>query len=235
MRQLLPCLFLPFLVLLGSCEMSAGSQYRSARYQERPRLETSLIQSEHALLSEEAIQKLLDSRIELPEKSKLSVHALPGENDNYSSWSWRVAWHEQSRRLFLDLMAEPLEGTGRFVEISHVPSLLLPGNPDLVRLREAAALMQSELLLVYKTSSTVLTDPGFLWEPDEVRARGTVEFLLMDVRTAAIPFAEVIDVEQKGYQKSGETTVEAQLRVRREAFVRAMRETGSKLAEFVRP
>src|SRR5262245_14368516 len=141
----------------------AGSLYRSPEYQGRPSLNASLLKDERAVLSEDAIRTLLGSRIRIPDRAKLAVLPLGhqgthGEERGYGAYGFsREVEFPQERKAYLDALEKPLVETGRFTEITHVPAMMLPEEPSMTRFREAAALMQAELLLVYSTRSHLVS------------------------------------------------------------------------------
>ncbi|MDF1563616.1 MAG: hypothetical protein P1V51_11270 [Deltaproteobacteria bacterium] len=182
------------LALLGGCAAtSAGAQYHSPEYQAREVLSQPVIQAKDALLSEEAIRMLLSHRIVLPAKAKLAVVDLGHESIGGGGY-YRANSAEflQLKKEKLEAIEAPLEATGRFTEITHVPRLLHGGYTSLVRLREAAALMQADLLLVYQSRSQLVYDFN-LFSKDEVRAHGSIEVLVIDVTSGAVPMADTFE------------------------------------------
>jgi hypothetical protein len=140
----------------------------------------------------------------------------------------------QARGELLDALEGPLQKTGRFVEITHVPQPLLPAEPSLTRLREAAALMQSDLLLVYTTCAELVTI-NWLFLPNEVKVHATVEIFLVDIRTGAVPYADVHGVVHTELQSaSDDRIVETQRRGEKNALIRALGEAAGGLAGFFR-
>jgi hypothetical protein len=228
------------LVLLTSVGCAgAGGQYRSEEYKGRPTINASLIKDEHAMLTEEAIQKLLSSRIRIPDRVKLAVLPLGhvGSHGAYRGWGEEnQADFPQQQRAYLEALEGPLAATGRFTEITHVPAMMLPAELSLTRLREAAALMQAELLLVYSTRSHLITWHGNLFAGDEVRALATIELILLDVRTGVVPYAETHHAEHLDEEESEDlSVVETQRRAERKATVAAMSKAAEGLKRFMAP
>ncbi|HKS17136.1 MAG TPA: hypothetical protein VJU16_07470 [Planctomycetota bacterium] len=236
MKKLL-CLSL--LGLVGCMNASAGDQYRSRDYQARPSINASLVKDEKALLSEEAIRALLTSRIRLPDKFKLAVLPL-GHAGSFGDARWGISFNRaaefpQEKKAYLEALEAPLAQTGRFTEITHLPSMMLPTELTLTRLREAAALMQAEVLLVYSTQSHLVTWES-IWVKDEVRALASLELLLLDVRTGVVPYAETFDDEHLEKEKSGDLSiVELQRRAERLATLKVMSKAAEGLKRFMTP
>ena len=223
--------------------VQAGQQYHSAGYQGRPTLNASLVKDDKAMLSEEAIRTLLESRIKIPERVKLAVLPLGhtgthGEEQGWGAYGYsREVEFPQERKAYLEALENPLALTGRFKEITHVPAMMLPPEPSLMRLREAAALMQAELLLVYSTRSHLVSWRGlFHIAKDEVRALSSIELVLLDVRTGVVPYAETFEAEHLEKEKSEDLAlVETQRRAERKATLLAMGKAAEGLKRFMAP
>jgi hypothetical protein len=217
----------------------AGSLYRNQEYQDRPTINASLVRDDKALLSEEAIHALLTSRIRIPGKVKLAVLPL-GHAGSFGDARWgftysRPADFPQERKAYLQALETPLSQTGRFTEITHLPSMMLPKELTLTRLREAAALMQAEILVVYSTQSHLVTWES-LWVKDEVRAMASLELLLLDVRTGVVPYAETFDDEHLEKEQSQDlSVVELQRRAERLATLKVMARAAEGLKQFMTP
>lgn len=210
-----------YLIILLSLFVSAGcampSQarlYNNPDYQKRETLTQSLIKSDKSTLSEEAIQKMLTSKIVIANPAKLAIfkfeHSSPS-NERYYEWSSH-SYLESSEFIknsqdYLSHIQKPLEETKRFSEITILPKMLMTESPSLVQMREAAALMQADLLLVYKTDSFLVTDLGFIFTKDKVNAYGSVEIVLLDIRTGIIPYAHVFDSFHEETSISGDKDV----------------------------
>jgi hypothetical protein len=230
------------LAILACCGcVSAGSLYNSADYQNRPTISASLVKDDKALLSEEAIRALLSSRIRIPDRAKLAVLPL-GHSGTHGEDRWwgrgsREADFPQQMKAYLEALEGPLSETGRFTEITHVPAMMLPPEPSLTRLREAAALMQAELLLVYSTRSQLVTwESTVIFIRDEVRALASIELILLDVRTGVVPYAETFHAEHLEKERSKDLSiVETQRRAERKATLLVMARAAEGLKRFMSP
>lgn len=216
----------------GGCS-TAGALYHDDEYRKREPLGASLLKDEKAMLGEEAIQKLLASRVRIPDRVKLAVHPLRHRGARLDAGESVELDVIQARRELLDALEAPLQKTGRFSEVTHVPQALLPGDPSLTRLREAAALMQADLLLVY-TTRTELVTVRYLFVPNEVKVHATVELFLLDVRTGAVPYADAHEVLHTEFQdRTDDRVVETQRRGEKNATVKALGEAAKGLAGFL--
>lgn len=213
---------------------SAGALHRDPDYQRREPLGASLLKDEKAMLGEEAIQKLLASRVRIPDRVKLAVHPLRHRGARLDAGEPVELDVLQARRELLDALETPLRKSGRFSEVTHVPPALLPGDPSLTRLREAAALMQADLILVYSTRTELVT-VRYLFVPNEVKVHAAVELFLLDVRTGAVPYADAHEVLHTELQAStDDRVVETQRRGEKNAEVKALGEAAEGLAGFFR-
>jgi len=227
-----------FLALAG-CGTS-GAQFRSDEYQNRPTLDRGLMQVEEAVLSQESIDRLLTSRIQLPDRIKVAVYSF-GHRSHHFEEAWgrghaRAIGFLQERKAIVDAFEKPLLTTGRFVEVTHVPSNLLTGRPSLQRIREAAALMQAHLLLVIETASELVTYHGNIFTKDEVEATAVIELFVLDVRTGAIPYADTHDATMSVKEIGEDWTIEqVQRRAERLATLKAVAAAADGLGAFFKP
>ncbi|HLF92770.1 MAG TPA: hypothetical protein VJB14_04870, partial [Planctomycetota bacterium] len=108
------------LVMAGmGCTYAAGGLRSEQEYGERQLLRNSLMKPENALISEEGIQRLLASRIEIPKRAKLAVHAFSHRSVELGGWTRPEIL--EARKDALSTLEGPLGATGRFSEITHVP------------------------------------------------------------------------------------------------------------------
>ena len=139
----------------------------------------------------------------------------------------------QNRRRLLDSIENSLIASERFAEVTHMPSLLIPADPSLIRLREAAALMQADLVVAYRSQSQMIYDFN-LFSKDEVKAHAAVELTLLDVRTGVIAYAET--AESFHIEKQRDSDVDRFDTTKRATLIatqRAVEEVAVGLSEFV--
>jgi hypothetical protein len=163
---------------------SAGDYYSSLEYQSRETLRQSLFKSDQALLSNEEIEAILSSRIELPREAHMAILRLGSENEV-------LAW------AFLTGAENPLSvlsNAQRLSRISWLPSLLVPERLSVPLLREAAARFQADFLLVYRTPCQRFQEYR-LFGTDESKTYCVAEGVLLDVRTGIVPFSGVASEE----------------------------------------
>jgi len=204
MSRAVPFRALALVLALAGCNAATLSQQQSPAYQARPELQEPVIRASDAMLSEEAIRVLLSTRVAIPGRAKLAVAGLAGRSVSTAEHSWYAAPEFlQRRREHLETFVASLRETGRFEEIAHLPALMMERRPSYQRLREAAALMQANLLLVYEVQTQLVYDPRFL-RRDQVKTHGAIDVLLVDVRTGAVPYADTFEATHVELQREGD-------------------------------
>lgn len=177
----IPVLLLACALLLAGCAKKkpvTSDFYASSGYQNRALLQQSLFRSDQAILSNEEIETILSSRIQLPKNAHLTILRL-GEADELLSWAFLA----NANSPFVSLADNP-----RLTRVSWLPSLLIPEKLTVPLLREAAARFQADLLLVYRTPCQRFQNYR-LFGDDTARTYCVAEALLLDVRTGVIPFS----------------------------------------------
>src|SRR5689334_21246320 len=91
----------------------AGELYHTEEYAKRPTLNASLLKDAKALLSEEAIRTLLESKIQVPSRAKLAVLPLGHTSTHAEERGWgpngysRQVEMPQERKTYLEALALP--------------------------------------------------------------------------------------------------------------------------------
>lgn len=203
--------------------MTSADYAHSSDYQDRALLQQSLFRSDQALLSNEEIDAILSSRIQLPTRAHLTILRL-GSTDEVLAWTLLSG----DANPFGQLASAP-----RLSRLSWLPSLLVPEKLNVPALREAAARFQADLLLVYRTPCQQFSNYRLLGT-DKSRTYCVAEGLLLDVRTGVIPFSaaavhEVLATETKEDVDFYETTRKAKAT----ASAEAVRDLAQQLAAFL--
>ena len=161
--------------------MSPLDYMASRDYQQREAMKGSLFSSDTSVLGNADIERILTTKISLPQNARLAVLRLD-ERGGY--WSYDSAIWEQNA------VAQLLDSLGtckRLASASTLPDILVPREPTMPQLREAAARFQSDLLLVYRVKKGSYEKYRYV-KPDQAKAYCGVEALLLDVRTGVVPF-----------------------------------------------
>ena len=150
----------------------------------------SLFPSDQTIISSEAIGKILDGQIQLPEQARLAIYRMGQRND----WVW---WSDEFARLdenIKEKFINQLERCDRLKTVRLLPSLITPEKQSVPLLRESAARFQADLMLIYRMESRTY-DKSRFFKPDEAKTVCTVEAILLDTRTGIVPFATVVKQE----------------------------------------
>ncbi len=211
--------------LAGGCYQSHSySPVTTPEYQQRPRIDASVFAEDTKLISNEAIGAVLDSKVHLPVRSNLAVLRL-----DYSG-----AYGEAHNAAYLQAIAESLGNGSPAGHVTEVPAILLAGRKlTISRLREAAARLQCELVLVYYVSASQRYTNRFLGK-DSTKIYSSVHAMLLHTRTGVVPMTTVIDQEH-GAIESRKDRSDWQLRERaqHEATIKALNTLGREISTFM--
>jgi hypothetical protein len=139
---------------------TTNSVMASAEYAVKPPIADSLFPADQAVLSDEAVERILGSRLELPTHAKLALMRFPegGTADmryySYSEFYWRDEAYLKLQQSQVDMLSQALLASDQIAEVTPLPSLMTPVHASIPTLREAAVRMQADLLLVYRVQST---------------------------------------------------------------------------------
>ena len=188
---------LPLLIVLFmsvSCSsMKPGKGYvETKEFKQRPKITQSLYKKGESTYSEAQIKTLLSQKVVLPQNLKIAVVKLGHESSITTLMHSNI--NRQQGVIIKDTLVESFEkikGKDKKIkEISMVPSMLMPESPTLDNLRDVAAIMQADLVLILQTKSR--TDSKFhMHKKNEVKAVATVEAFVVDIKTGVIPFTSI--------------------------------------------
>ena len=202
------------LIVVTGCQhgLDKTTLIASREYQNRPTATASLFGTDDAVLRGANIEQILTSKVVIPPKARLAIM-------QFGQRRARPWWLEDFARLDEDLesgILAKLKDSKRLVDVSLLPSMMVPENQSIPYLREAAARCQADLLLVYRSGNRNFDKPRFLG-PDQVKAKCLVEAILLDTRTGIVPFSSLSTQEyvaRKSKEDYGfsETTARAELK-----------------------
>ena len=196
MRTLFALLATISLTLFSGCQESKGSMDPSAviesDFTEGPTTSvpgsigataTSLFKSDQAVLSNQDIEKILSAKVYAPAKARIAVVRIGGRYPwGKRWWSESVAQVEQQGS---DRMLAAFRGSARVGSVVVLPTMLTPADTTIPFLRESAARVQADLLLIYRTFTQSYQQEKFFGGGD-VHAYCTVEAILLDTRSGII-------------------------------------------------
>jgi hypothetical protein len=209
--------------LLAGCStekvMSSSPSYMSSMaYYQRDAITESLFLGDQAVLDDAAVDRILTSRIIIPDASRVAVLRL----GDRSPWRWYSEDLQRMDEETVRRVTQRLASCPRIADVMLLRSLLTPERKDVPVLREAAACCQAHLLLVYQPSIQSYGSRRFL-APDEVKAWCVIEAALLDVRTGIVPWTgtsvrSFVTRESKHDSSLGETMRKAELTAQQDAL-----------------
>ena len=209
----------------------------TSEYQARPPLEGSLFPSDQAVLGDEAIKRILSSKVELPEKARVAVMKFPLGDDTagryYGYYYWRQEEYLKTQQEYSDALSTTLVASKRIAEVTPLPSLMTPRQASVPVLREAAVRMQADLLLVFRVTSDAYYKYT-VFAKDKVKVYSTCEAVLLDVRTGLVPFTKIITREKLAAKQPNDLDLnETMRRAEKDAALEALKTVADNLVNFL--
>jgi hypothetical protein len=198
--------------------------------------EESLFASDAELLSDDDINRILKTRVHIPEAIRVGLIFLEHRSlPDYGRYWYYYRIEEPTEEL--RLAVKPvlrLRDDDRVYDVSYLPTFLLPEQLTVGVIREAGARYQADWVLLFKTETRSYSK----WRPfrpDQARAYCVAECAVLDVRTGIIPFTsrakQNITIEEEDKEWSATETVERSELVAIEA---AMNENIDNLLRFLK-
>jgi hypothetical protein len=198
-------------VLLSGCA-TAQKDYgymQSAEFQARPTLNHSIL-GEEGKLSEEAVQKILSSKVKFSSALHVAVVRL-SEGGDFQAIDENLA-----RKFFAKENWGP-----RVKTVIPMPQILLPKPVTLSALRQAAVILQADALVVVAPRNR--TDWSFhIFEKNRAKSTSSIEVLLLDTRTSVIPYTAVVSESTEVRDQNDFSNHELFERARKEAEDKAL-------------
>ena len=192
-RLLLPAVL--FALLAAGCTRASspglddyGPSAGDVAREERPTLTESLFHEDQALLGNEELKTILGSPVVLPDRAKLAVVRF-GRLPYW--WGWSEEFVRTNEEIDSNFLGE-LRRSTRLREVAYLPSLVTPPVMTIPHVRQAAARLQADLVLIYRTS-TYNYERHRWFKVSRTKAYCTVEAVLLDTRTGVIPFSTVVN------------------------------------------
>ncbi len=190
----------------------------------RPQLSQSLMGAEG--FSEQAIQKVLSSRVELPKSLSVAIVRLD-EGGGYMPF-----------RPFDDAgvasLYKAVEALPKVKRVVPIPETLIGAKVTYQSLRTAAVLVQADVVLVLKSAS--ITDTRYrVFEKNQAKAMVVLEAFAMDTRSGVVPFSGVYsDTAEVAEQKDDYGLYEARLRAQLAGEAKIFTKLTADLGQFLR-
>ena len=170
-----------FLFQVGCSSIQKDYSYMNkSTYQNKRQLQGgSLVKDDKGGLTEASIKNLLESRIKMPKKISLAVFRLGNSQQEFD-------FEPLDDEIATEFYQHSNWGK-RVQSVIPVPSIMLPSNVSMKSMRDAAALLQADALLVI-TPNTQMDWRLRVLDENEAKAFTHFEVLLIDTRTGAIPY-----------------------------------------------
>jgi hypothetical protein len=225
---------LPLVVLLSACATTGMVESPYPPMDAGPTLSASLFPSDQSVISQAAIDTILQSRVTLPENTKAALINFSSVTDSNTygygySRSEAVMKMQQS---YIDHLSSGLMETGFLESVVHLPSMLTPQSPTIPVLREAAVRVQSPILIIFQIQSDTYQEYR-IFRSSRAKAYATIEFVLLDVRTGIIPFTAIVTEEYETEKNDSDSNTEEMMkRAENEATLRALAQGVSQFDTF---
>ncbi len=229
-------LFVLAVILFASCsttkQASSDSAYSAFGYNNDLLISQSLFADNNSTISEENIQKILDGTYRLPEKLRIAVVKL--DSKQYQQrYYWTNEDYLKTQQAYLDLLSDKFLSSQRVEKVSVIPDLLISNNPSFVNIRESAIRTQADVVAVFSINSEIYSKTK-IFSSTDIKAFATTQFILLDVRTGLIPFSTTVTKDYQSQKlKMDFDDFEARDRVKNEAVLLTLNETGRLLIEFL--
>jgi hypothetical protein len=208
----------------------------TAEYAAKEPIATSLFPSDQAVMSDEAVARILSSKLELPARAKVALMKFPDAEGSrfYGRSYWRDEEYLKLQQSQVDTLTQALVASDQIAEVRPLPSLMTPSRVSIPVLREAAVRMQADLLLVFRVGSDTYSQYR-AFAKDKVKAYSTCELVMLDVRTGLVPFTRVTSRERLELKKPTELELSETMRRAEEASAaEALKAAAEDLVSFVK-
>jgi hypothetical protein len=192
---------------------------------------TSLFKADQAVLSNEDIEKILSAKVYPPMQGRVAMIRVGGRyGTRWGQWSEQVAQLDQQTTA--DLLGK-VRSSKRVSDALLLPTLLQPAQATIPYLREAAARVQGDTLLIYRTFSQTYQVQR-VFGSDDVRAYCTAEAVLLDTRTGIVTYTSVASEPFSAHKTSKEVTFEETVALaEQQAASRALGKVGDEVSKFL--
>jgi hypothetical protein len=239
MKTLQTLALLTFGLLVAGCRsapVGVTSMMATADYAAREPIATSLFPSDQAVLKDDAVERILSSKLELPAKAKLALMKFPDAEGSryYGRYYWRDEEYLKLQQSQMDTLSRSLVASDQIGEVMPLPSLMTPSRLSIPVLREAAVRMQADLLLVFRVGSDTYSQYR-AFAKDKAKAYSTCELVLLDVRTGLVPFTRVVSRERLELKQSADLDLSETMRRAEQASAgEALKAAAEDLVGFVK-
>jgi hypothetical protein len=201
------------LLALAASACGASTTWRPIDVQSPPARapEASLIKSDDAVMSDAEIHQLMAVKPTLPKLLRMAIFHLHHVGTDQAAWEPQSAKDDELTATNSGFVRQ-LRALPNVVDASYLPRFVVPKEPSLGHVRQAAARYQADVAFVF-TSTCQLYSTFKLFAADEAKAYCATDAALVDVRTGTIPF--VARSRRDLLVEKGDTDMQLQDTVRR--------------------
>ena len=213
------------LMLLGCASVNKDYSYMSENnYKNRMELTQSLI-GPNDTLSEADVQRILSSKIVLPKNINLAVVRLL---DSTSGADFQTIDKEMTEEFY-----DKKNWGGKIQSIIPVPQVMMAKPVTMKTLRQAAVLLQADLLLILKPVSYGDVKYQF-FKDNKAHAVTTLEILLLDTRTSIVPYTSLItETVELGKEGTDYNDYEMMARAKKASELKALMQVAPEIQKFL--
>lgn len=223
-------LFFAFLAtagfLLSACSSTQKDYSYMAQkdYQTRPKLSESLL-GPNNVLSEDSIRKILNSKVTLPNKINLAVVRLSDYADGLE--------FQTIEKELADKFYNKSNWGSRVRTVIPVPQVMLAKPVTLNSLRQAAALLQADAIVIIKPVS--YSDWKYQWfEQNKAKGITSLEVLFLDTRTSVVPYTSLITETSEILKASDDySDYELMTRAKKASETKALLQVAPSIEKFI--
>ncbi len=194
----------------------------------------SLFDSKERTISEENIQKLLNGKLALPDTIRIALYQYSKSPRNRYYYGYTSDEDFlKAQQSFVDTLVKTITKASRVKKIVLIPNLMISSTPGITSMRETAVRLQADLLLVFSITSDLYYKYR-VFSKDEAKAFATTECMLMDIRTAMVPFSTIVTRDYYAKKTAADANLdELRKRTERMAIMQTLTETGNRLVDFI--
>jgi hypothetical protein len=219
----------------GSNKATVDPNTAAGVYGEPDPIKQSLFDSKDRTISEENIQKLLSGKLALPDTVRIAIYQYSkAPRNRYYYGYYTDEDFLKAQQSFIDTLLKTIKEASRVRTVVLIPNLMISSTPNITNMRETAVRLQADLLLVFSISSDLYYKYR-VFSKDEAKAYATTECMLMDIRTALVPFSTIVTKDYYSKKQGADANLE-ELRKRTEkmAIFQTLTETGNRLVDFLK-
>lgn len=215
------------ILILCSCSSSAtkNTYTNSHVYQKRNEVRKNYLKTKEGGLSTNEINELLSQKVNHKRNLKMAVFKLNLEKTEIHEADMSTP---ERALLFKNVLTH----SQYIKDISMIPSFMQPEKIDFKGLRDTAALMQADLLLVLTARNRFDYDYNLI-EKNEVYTLSTIEAAIIDVKTGVFPYTAIATAKHIEKKNDNDfNNEEFKIRAIRKAEDKALVEVTKSISEY---